>query len=182
MKRFLVIIAALAASGVLFTADAQPCGACRGPGDCRIGSAGHRGGHWFGPGMGYGPRAERRWNRDFEIGDRETIRGRVVSIEPIAPRGRGPGGIELRVESESRVIPVHVGPGMPLDQLDKKIERNDRVEITGVQVERFGRTVLRAGEIKLEGSNKVITRRPPEERMPPKGPPPRKMQMKHRAL
>jgi len=180
MKRLLIFLAAVAASGVLFTADAQPSPACRGPRGCGIGPGQH--GAWFGPGMGYGPRAERRWKRDFEVGDKETIRGRVVSVERVHPRGRGPGGIKLMVESDSRVIPVHVGPGLPLDQLDKQIEKNDRIEITGVQVERFGDTVLRAGKIKLEGSDKVITRHPPEERRPPMGPPPRMKQMKHRAL
>ena len=105
----------------------------------------------------------------MEEGTKETVRGRVVSVEPLGPQGRG---TKLMVESESRVIPVHVGPGMPLGDLSKPIEPNDRVEVSGLRVEHFGEPVLRAGRIQVEGRDDVIQRRPPEP-FRRGGPPPR---------
>jgi hypothetical protein len=109
---------------------------------------------------------ERRMQRMrmmHEDGTLMTVRGRVVSIE--ARRG----GVCLMVESESRLLPVILGPGWGRPDQERKVERNDMVEITGKRMMRDGQPVIMAEEIKLSDHGQEITLRP--MRKGPFGPP-----------
>ena len=97
-----------------------------------------------------------------------TIRGRVASIE------RGPeGGMRLMVESDSRLMPVLIGPGFGADVSDR-LEPNARVQVTGMQVSRGGHTHVMAGKISFEEDGKMTTMRrmdkPPRMNKPPRNP------------
>lgn len=89
-----------------------------------------------------------------EDGSLVTVRGRVVGIDP------RPGGARLMVESESRLVPVILGPGWGPPEGERKPERGDRVEITGKRMMRDGQPVIMAGEMKLNDDDREITLRP----------------------
>jgi hypothetical protein len=147
MKRLLVTLAAVGICGLFWLANAQPCPMCPGgppPGkDFRP---------MRGPMMGMGPRREMMREQIMENGERETIRGSVVSIHPAR---RGPG-IRIRLESESRMMSVMVPPAMPLDQLEEELERGDRIVVSGARVMRMGEPVLIAMKIHIEESGQTI--------------------------
>lgn len=153
MKRFGWIFSVLLVSGIVYVAAAQPCPMCPGPMGPRPG-AGF--GNGPGPGMGFGPRREMMRERMMEDGERETIRGRVVSI---GPTRRSPG-VRMMVEADSRVVPVIIRPMLPLDQLSERIERGDRVEVSGMRTERMGKQVLVATELRVDESGEVIRAEP----------------------
>ena len=149
--RGLLILASILISGVVFTAFGQPCPECRGP----------HGPGFKGMGMD-GPmpmRHEMMHKRHMvkmmhEGGERATVRGRVVSIEP------GSKGARLMVESESRLVPVILGPGWGRPDNERKVEKNDWVEIAGRRMMRGGQPVIMAGEIRIDDDDQVVVLRP----------------------
>ncbi len=153
MKRFGWIFSVLLLLGIVHIAAAQPCPMCPGA----------RPGAGFGPGMGAGPRSE--WQRHWMPmdGERETIRGRVVSISPMR---RGPG-VRMLVESDSRVVAVAIRPMLPLDQLSERIERGDRVEVSGMRTERMGKQILVALELRVDETGETIRAEPRPHNSPP---------------
>jgi hypothetical protein len=159
MNRVLLILAALAISGVFLIAEAQPCPMCPGP-------QGPGMKPMRGPGFGppNGPRRGMMRERMMHYGERATIRGRVVSIESLP---RGPGGVKLMVESDSRVMPVILGPRMPLDQLSEPIEQGDQIEVKGLRMERMCTHVLVARELYFDETGETICVEPGEHDGPP---------------
>jgi hypothetical protein len=188
MKR-LLILASILLLGIVFTAFAQPQPGCCGQRDCKPGPecCGPQGPGGMGFTEGPGPMPMRRemmqeqrmmkmrhrqhmMKMMQEGGTRETVRGRVMSIEP------RPMGARLMVESDSRLVPVFLGPGWGNPDDERKVERNDMVEITGKRIMRDGQPVLMAGKIEIDDGDRVITLRPdrPDREGPPEehaGPP-----------
>ncbi len=161
MKHIGWILAALLISGIVTIAAAQ-CPMCPNPA-CPQPGAGFRNGPGPGMGMKMGPRHEMMRGRMMENGERETIRGRVVSITQAE---RGPA-LRVMVESDSRVVPVMIGPMMPLDQLSEPLERGDRIEVRGVRVERMGQPALIARMLRLDESGETIHVQPRPHDGPP---------------
>lgn len=172
MKRLLSLVVLLL-SVFVFTAFAHP------PARKHMGPRGHAGFQGLGPGaggmhMGWGMRHPGQHPRMMADRDAERVsmRGRVVSVETSSYGRRSGNGVVLKVESESRVVPVHLGPAWKLADLRDQVKMNDRVEVVGKRVMRGGQPVVIAGEIKREGDREMITLRPDNER------PMHKMKMK----
>jgi hypothetical protein len=131
MKKNVIATAVLLVAGVALVmaavAMADAGRGRRGDGDC---------------GKGHGP-----W-QSFDAGKTEMITGTVVAMEPIANR-RGKGqGMELKLNTGSGQVVVHVGPQWYLDQQSVKIASGDSVEITGAMVSRRGTDIFMASEVK----------------------------------
>lgn len=106
--------------------------------------------------MSFGMRYDKRYNpRMFEVENRETLRGRVASME------RSPRGMKLMVESDSRITPVILDP-RHARAAREQIEKNDRVEISGMRVMRSGQSALIAKKISVQEGEEMVTLRPAE--------------------
>jgi hypothetical protein len=86
-----------------------------------------------------------------------TLRGTVTAVTVVPARGGRAGGSHLALESDGKVIDVHLGPSWFLDRQGLALAKGDSVEVTGSLVEQNGTTFLIARELK-KGA-KVVTLR-----------------------
>ena len=86
----------------------------------------------------------------------ETVSGEVQKIDKITPMRKMGAGIHLVVKTEKETIPVHLGPEWFIQRLDTKIEKGDKVDITGSRVTLEGKPVIIASEVKKGGEILVL--------------------------
>ena len=103
---------------------------------------------WKGSG-GWG--AGSQYSRLYDTKTIETISGKVVSIDQIAPMKGMYYGIHLTIKTEKETISVHLGPGWYIENQDVKIETKDKLEIKGSRVTFEGKAVIIAAEVKKDG-------------------------------
>ena len=156
MKR-LIVLTTLLSSAFVLTAFAQPNPGCRGPKGCEMGPR-----HGRPAEMRQEMRHERRtemMRMMHEDGTPVTVRGRVVSIEEGERGGQG-GGKIVKVESDSKIVSVHMGPAWRRDGTGSEFNVNDRVEIEGMQITRGGQTHVMARPSFQDGGKGPLTERP----------------------
>jgi glucose/arabinose dehydrogenase len=79
----------------------------------------------------------------------ETVTGTVVSVNRRTPRKLGrPERVSMVLKTDKGNLRVTLGPGDYIDQQALKLAAGDQVEVKGMRVERRGRTMLIAGEVK----------------------------------
>lgn len=84
-----------------------------------------------------------------------TIGGEVVAVNTF-PSRRGQSGVHIDLKSGDEVFDVHLGPSWFLDQ-KVKLEKGDRIEVTGAKTTAGGRTALIASQVK-KGDTVVVLR------------------------
>jgi hypothetical protein len=78
----------------------------------------------------------------------ETVTGEVVAVEQTTPmKGMG-GGVHLKLRTDKEMLSVHLGPAWYIERLDTRIEKHDRIEVTGSRVMVAGKPALIAAEVK----------------------------------
>jgi hypothetical protein len=94
--------------------------------------------------------------RNYDPKTVETVQGKVVSVENIAPphHGYGPGmgsigmGIHLNLQTEKETIAVHLGPDWFMKKQTPQIETGDSITMTGSRVTFDGKPAIIAAEIR----------------------------------
>jgi hypothetical protein len=106
-----------------------------------------------GPGKGGGPSG--LYNPDTVV----TVSGIIVA--KTAPQG--PAGLPmlmyLTLQTEAGKITVFLGPDLYVDKLPVKINKLDRIQVTGSRINWEGKPVIMAAEIK-KGDQVMKLRRP----------------------
>lgn len=97
------------------------------------------------------------YQRMFDPATVETVSGEVQKVEKIAPMRKMGAGIHLLVKTAKETVPVHLGPEWFIDRLDAKIQRGDKVEVTGSRVTLEGKPVIIASEVK-KGDETLLLR------------------------
>lgn len=109
---------------------------------------------WSGSG---GWSGDSRFNRMYDQGSVEAVKGEVVSIDRVSPaRGMSPG-IHISLKTSSGVLPVHLGPAWYLENQDIKISAGDRIEVVGSRVDIDGNPSIIAASV-IKGDQKLTLR------------------------
>jgi hypothetical protein len=108
---------------------------------------------WRGSG-GWGMKGS--YQRMYDPATVETLSGEVVSIDKITPMKGMRYGIHLMLKTAKETIPIHLGPGWFIERLDSKIEKGDKVEVTGSRVNVGGKPAVIAAEVKKGESILVL--------------------------
>jgi hypothetical protein len=83
---------------------------------------------WRGSG-GWG--AGSPYERCYDPTNMETFSGEVTSVDTVIPMPGMAEGISLLLTLETISIPVHLGPAWYIEQLDRRIEVGDWVDVKG---------------------------------------------------
>lgn len=91
-----------------------------------------------GEGWGKGSQYQRMYNPSTV----ETVSGEVVSIGTFTPaKGKG-RGVHLELKTDKETISVHLGPAWYIDEQNVKIEKGDKIKVTGSRVTFEGKPVI----------------------------------------
>lgn len=119
-----------------------------GPGQHMMGPGSGRGNRW-----GYGPQRGMMFNPNTV----ETVRGRVVSVEPFTPMQGMSQGRQLLIQTGDETVPVHLGPAWYLNTQELPLAPNDEVEVVGSRMPFAGNSTIIASEIR-RGDERLILR------------------------
>ena len=108
---------------------------------------------WRGSG-GWGMKGA--YQRMYDPATVETLSGEVMSIDKITPMKGMRYGIHLTLKTAKETIPIHLGPGWFIERLDSKIEKGDKIEVTGSRVNVGGKPAVIAAEVKKGESILVL--------------------------
>ena len=78
----------------------------------------------------------------------ETVSGRVLSVDKVAPRRGRLYGIHLMLKTADGEISVHLGPSWFIERQTMKIAANDVVDVTGSRITYDGKPALIAALVK----------------------------------
>ena len=131
MKKYLVVLVTL-----LWLSPIMAFGQ-GGPGPMWRGSGG------WGPGSSY--------NRMFDPKAVETVSGEVVNVDRIVPSKGMSNGVHVALKTDKETISVHLGPSWYLENQDVKLEKGDRIEVTGSKVTFRGKPAIIASELRKGG-------------------------------
>jgi hypothetical protein len=87
----------------------------------------------------------------------ETITGTIESIDKITPTKGMSYGIHIIVKTKKESITVHLGPAWYIEKLDTKLEKGDKVEVTGSRITFSGKPAIIPTEVK-KGDNVLVLR------------------------
>lgn len=113
-----------------------------------------RGMKWSGSG-GWGPGTA--YQRLYNPSTVETVTGTIESVNIITPMKGMSGGVHLLLRTEKETVPVHLGPAWYIERLDAKLEKGDRIEVTGSRTTFDGKPAIIASQIK-KGDNTLVLR------------------------
>ncbi|PKL52050.1 MAG: DNA-binding protein [Nitrospira bacterium HGW-Nitrospira-1] len=80
----------------------------------------------------------------------ETLSGEVMGVDKITPMKGMYYGIHIRLKTDKETISVHLGPGWFVERMDTKIEKGDKVVVTGSRVTFAGKPAIIAAEVKKD--------------------------------
>ncbi|ACM20900.1 hypothetical protein Geob_2549 [Geotalea daltonii FRC-32] len=87
----------------------------------------------------------------------ETVSGTIERVDRMKPmRGMG-AGIHLLLKTDKETIPVHLGPDWYINKLDAKLEKGEKLDVTGSKVTISGKPVIIASELK-KGDEVLVLR------------------------
>ena len=104
-----------------------------------------------GGGWGHG-----RYGRMYNVKTVETIKGKVVSVDPFIPRRGMSHGVHLQVETQKGIVPVHLGPAWYIENQEITIKPEDKVEIKGYLTNFAGKPAIIAAEVKKGNMTLVL--------------------------
>jgi hypothetical protein len=87
----------------------------------------------------------------------ETVSGEVTAVEQMAPVKGMRYGIHLMLKTEKETISVHLGPGWFIERQDIRIEKGDKVQVTGSRVTVAGKPAIIAAEV-VKGKDRLLLR------------------------
>jgi hypothetical protein len=79
----------------------------------------------------------------------ETLSGEIVSIDKFTPMPGMSYGIHLTLKTTKETIPVQLGPGWYIENLDMQLKTNDRIEVKGSRVIFAGKPTIMAAQTVL---------------------------------
>jgi hypothetical protein len=100
---------------------------------------------WKGSG-GWGSGAP--YGRMYDPKTVETVSGEVVDLAFLTPtKGMGQG-IHLLLKTDKETISVHLGPAWYIENQDLKIEKGDRIEVSGSRITFQQKPAIIAAEVR----------------------------------
>lgn len=106
-------------------------------------------------GWGHGSSYGRMFNPDSI----QTVSGKVIAVNKIAPMDTEDYGISLFVDTGSEEIFAHLGPSWFLDTEPMQFQTGDNIEVTGSRITMDGDPVIVVTEIR-KGNEKMALRSP----------------------
>jgi hypothetical protein len=112
---------------------------------------------WRGSG-GWGPGSP--YNKMYDPKSLETVSGEVVNVDRIIPNKGMSNGVHLTLKTDKETVSVHLGPAWYLENQDVKIEKKNRIEVTGSRIIFGGKPAIVASEVRK--GDEVLTLRDKE--------------------
>ncbi len=97
------------------------------------------------------------YQRMYDPATVETVSGEVTAVEQMAPVKGMRYGIHLMLKTEKETISVHLGPGWFIERQDIRIEKGDKVQVTGSRVTVAGKPAIIAAEV-VKGKDRLLLR------------------------
>jgi hypothetical protein len=107
-------------------------------------------------GQGWG--AKTLYGSLFDASTVESLHGVVVEVEVFTPLRQMGWGLLVTVQTQDAILPVHVGPGWYLEDLQFKILPGDKVQVRGSRIKFEEKPAIIATEITV-GEKRFIFRR-----------------------
>jgi hypothetical protein len=85
-----------------------------------------------------------------------TVKGKVKAVKLITPISRMSIGIHLKLETDSEIKSVHLGPSWFIERQDIEIKKGDTIEATGSKIDYKGRPVIIAAVLKKGDSTLML--------------------------
>lgn len=93
----------------------------------------------------------------YNLQTMESITGEVVSVEMITPLQVLSSGVRLLLQTETEMLPIHLGMGWFIENQDLNIAPRDTIEITGSRINFDDKPAIIAAEVRKD--NAVLTLR-----------------------
>lgn len=98
-----------------------------------------------------------KYQKLYANGSIDTVSGAVQSVDLVVPPGVKTQAVYVILETEAGIVPVQLGPEWFVKQLDTKIEKGDKIEVTGSRITIEGKSLMLAAQIK-KGAQTVVFR------------------------
>ena len=85
--------------------------------------------------------------RDYDPKTVETVGGTVLSVEKITVANRRGYLVQVMLQTNKEIIPVHLGPAWFIVKETPRIDANDTISVTGSRMMFDGRQVIVAADI-----------------------------------
>jgi hypothetical protein len=95
-----------------------------------------------------GPGGRGTGQRLYDTTTVQTVRGEVTGVDRYAGAHGIGAGIHATLKSDSGSVSVHLGPSWYLDKQSVKIEKGDKITVTGSRIILQGKSDLVAAEVK----------------------------------
>lgn len=89
-----------------------------------------------------------KYQQLYASGSVETVSGMVESIDLVVPPGVRTQAVYLSLKTDVGLLPVQLGPEWFVQKLPARIEKGDKVEVTGARITIEGKTLLLAAQVK----------------------------------
>ena len=90
-----------------------------------------------------------QYQRMYNPSTVETVSGEVVSVGTFTPtKGMGKG-VHVELKTDKGTISVHLGPAWYVDEQNVKIEKGDKIKVTGSRVTFEGKPALIAQTVEF---------------------------------
>jgi hypothetical protein len=89
-----------------------------------------------------------KYQQLYTQGSIESVSGVVQSVYLDTPPGVRAQAVYLSVKTDAASLPVQLGPEWFVQKLPTKIDKGDRIEVTGAKVTVEGKTFILAAQIK----------------------------------
>jgi hypothetical protein len=107
-------------------------------------------------GQGWG--AKTLYGSLFDPATVESFHGEVLDVEVFTPLRQMGWGLLVTVKTKDGVVPVHIGPGWFLDDIQLKILPGDKVQVRGSRIKFDEKPAVIATEVTV-GEKRFILRR-----------------------
>jgi copper(I)-binding protein len=98
-----------------------------------------------------------RYQQLYTTGEVQTVSGAVQSVYSATPPGVRTQAVYVSLKTDGDVIPVQLGPEWFIAKLATKIEKGDKIEVTGARVTVEGKSLMLAAQVK-KGAETLVFR------------------------
>jgi hypothetical protein len=89
-----------------------------------------------------------KYQQLYAQGDIQTVAGVVQSVDLVTPPGVRTQAVTVTLKTGTETIPVQLGPESFVQRLAFRIEKGDKIEVTGSRISVDGKSLMLAAQIK----------------------------------
>ena len=98
-----------------------------------------------------------KYQQLYANGSVETLSGTIQSVDLVVPPGVKTQAVYVSLQTEKGIVPVQLGPEWFVKKLDTRIEKGDRIEVTGSRIVIEGKSLMLAAQIR-KGAQTIVFR------------------------